>query len=204
MRHEKNRNCRKEDENIRRSPPEGRLCPVVEQRQEVEEAKDNSGMESTDKHGEQQRRRIHLQLYTRAIGGSGCFLFHSGSIARMGICPKRIVASGKSPRPSGGKANPRVTTTPITGSNTIWLTITALPRTKSRKGRASDDLPSVIIKSSIAARMIKDHFYRICNIAESARIECGAGVVGVVVDREEDKAGRCERMSRRAAFSMLN
>ena len=38
--------------------------------------------------------------------------------------------------------------------------------------------------------MIKDHFYRICNIAESARIECGAGVVGVVVDREEDKAGR--------------
>ena len=38
--------------------------------------------------------------------------------------------------------------------------------------------------------MIKDHFHRICNIAESARIECGAGVVGVVVDREEDKAGR--------------
>jgi hypothetical protein len=58
----------------------------------------------------------------------------------MGILSQEIVASGKSLRPSGGKANPRVTATPITGSNTIWPTITAL-RTKSRKGRSSDDIP---------------------------------------------------------------
>ncbi len=123
----------------------------------------------------------------------------------MGVLSQDIVASGKSPRPSGGKANPRVTAAPITGSNTIWLTITALPRTKSRKGRASDDLPSVIIKSSIAARMIKDHFYRICNIAEPARIECGAGVVGVFVDREEGGGqAPCQRWSWRAASMPLS
>ena len=33
--------------------------------------------------------------------------------------------------------------------------------------------------------MIKDHSYRICNIAEPARIECGAGAVAVFMDREE-------------------
>ena len=116
MRHEKTRNGCKDDENICRSPPEGRPCPGPEPLQEVAEAEENSGMEGRDKHGEQQRQRIHLQQDTQAVGRSGCFLFHSDSVARMGILSQEIVASGKSPRPSGGKANPRVITSPITGS----------------------------------------------------------------------------------------
>ena len=64
MRHEKTRNGCKDDKNIRRSSPEGRPCPVWEPLQEVPEAKENSGMESRDKHGEQQRQRIHLQQGT--------------------------------------------------------------------------------------------------------------------------------------------
>ena len=36
---------------------------------------------------------------------------------------------------------------------------------------------------------------RLDDIAESARVECGAGVVGVFVDREEDEAGRRLRAS---------
>jgi hypothetical protein len=40
----------------------------------------------------------------------------------MGILSQEVVASGKSLRSSGGKANPRVTAAPITGSNTIWPT----------------------------------------------------------------------------------
>ena len=58
---------------------------MPEQRQEVAEAEENSGMESRDKHGEQQRQRIHLQQDTQAVGRSGCFLLHSDSVARMGI-----------------------------------------------------------------------------------------------------------------------
>ena len=38
-------------------------------------------------------------------------------------------------------------------------------------------------RRSEASRVFND-------IAEPARIECGAGVVGVFVDREEDEAGR--------------
>ena len=39
---------------------------------------------------------------------------------------------------------------------------------------------------------------RLDDIAEPARIECGAGVVGVFVDREEDDAGRPLRASKLA------
>ncbi len=58
-------------------------------------------------------------------------------------------------RPSGGKANLRVTTTPITGSNTDLANNHRLLRTESRKGRACDDIPSVIIKSTVIARMLR-------------------------------------------------
>jgi hypothetical protein len=59
VRHEKTRNGCKDDENIRRSPPEGSPCPGPELLQEVAEAEENSGMESRDKHGEYKRQRIH-------------------------------------------------------------------------------------------------------------------------------------------------
>ena len=36
---------------------------------------------------------------------------------------------------------------------------------------------------------------RLHDIAESARIQCGAGVVSVFVDREEDEAGRLRQAS---------
>ena len=58
-----------------------------EQRQEVAEAEENSGMESRDKRGEQQRQRIQLQQDTQAVGRSGCFLLHSDSVARIRILP---------------------------------------------------------------------------------------------------------------------
>jgi hypothetical protein len=99
VRHEKKRNCCKDDENIRRSAfPEGRPCPVQEQPIKVSDAEENSGMEGRDKHGEQQRQGIHLQQDAQAVGRSGCFLLHSKSVARMGILSQDIVASGKSPR----------------------------------------------------------------------------------------------------------
>ena len=121
-------------------PPEGRLCPVVEQRQEVEEAKDNSGMESTDKHGEQQPQRIHLQQDTQEVGRSGCFLIHSDSVASMGILSQDIVASGVIPATKRRRGQPASHRHPNHRQQHDWPTITTL-RTKSRKGRSSDDIP---------------------------------------------------------------
>ena len=67
VRHEKTRDCCKDDENIHRSAfPEGRPCPVQEQLIKVTDAEENSGMEGRDKHGEQ-----HLPAHTSSTGHAG-------------------------------------------------------------------------------------------------------------------------------------
>ena len=55
---------------------------MPEQRQEVAEAEENSGMEGRDKRGEQQGQRIYLHQDTQAVVRSGCFLLHSDGAAR--------------------------------------------------------------------------------------------------------------------------
>ena len=70
---------------------------MVEQRQEVEEAEENCDMEGRDKHGEQQRQRIHLQQDTLPVVSSGCFLLHCDSLAADRDFVPTVVASRKIP-----------------------------------------------------------------------------------------------------------
>jgi hypothetical protein len=65
---------------------------LPEQRQEVAEGEENSGMESRDKRGEQQRQRVDPQQKdTRAAVRSGCFVLHSDSLASDWLTSQEFV-----------------------------------------------------------------------------------------------------------------
>ena len=71
-------------------PPRVALAQGPSQSKKSPRLKRIPAWKARDKHGEQQRERIHLQQDTQAVGRSDCFLFHSDSVARMGFCPKGL------------------------------------------------------------------------------------------------------------------